>query len=229
MEIDYVFHVGQWMQLLAKQKATLHAASQRKGERPKDRKSRGQLVREFMLRSAGTSMMLRKKDLCVIHQSWVAASYPPSVAPLRMLKKLYEYIKDLRLEIHYRGFYSLLRVATPPVTMTAVMTVMEDEENDGVVFQLYQQEDDDLRPGEEAVRIQRVCIVKEPYFKVMNDGGYGMRVDHLSDVVWLSSDDERIPRGWRAPRSEFEKTTEALKEEGNLALKAGKLNIAVER
>ena len=227
MEIDDVSNIGEWTQLLAKQKATLQAASQRKGERPKDRRSRGQLVHEFLLRSASTSMMLRKKDLYMIHQSWVAAPYPPSVASFRTLKKLY--IKDLQLETHHRGSYSLLRVATPPVIMTAVMTVMEDEENDGVVFQLYQQEDNDFRPGEEAVRVQRVCIVKEPYFKVMNDGGYGLRVDHLSDVIWLSPDDERIPRGWRAPSSEFEKTAEALKEEGNLALKAGRLNIAVER
>ena len=227
MDIDDVSHVGQWTQLLAKQKVVLLAASKRKGERPKDRKSRGKIVHEFMLRSASNSMMLRKKDLYMIHQSWVAAPYPPSVAPLRTLKKLY--IEDLHLETHHRGFYSLLRVATPPVTMTAVMTVMEDEKDDGVVFQLYQQEDEDHRSGEETVQIQRVCIVKEPYFKVMNDGDYGLRVDHLSDVIWLSLDDERIPRGWRAPTSEFEKTAEALKEEGNLALKAGKLDTAVER
>jgi len=71
--------------------------------------------------------------------------------------------------------------------------------------------------------------VKEPYFKVMNDGNYGLRVDHLSDVTWLSPDDERIPIGWRARISELEKTAETLKKEGNLALKAGKLNIAIER
>ena len=227
MEIDDVSNVGQWTQLLAKQKVTLQAASKRKGEQPKDRKSRGQLVHEFMLRSASTSMLLGNKDRYTIHQSWVAAPYPPSVAPLSTLKKLY--IKDLHLETHHRGFYSLLRVATPTVTMTAVMTIMEDEKDDGVMFQLYQQEDADHRPGEEAVQIQHVCIVKEPYFKVMNDGGYGLRVDHLSDVIWLSPDDEKIPRGWRAPISALEKTAQVLNEEGNLALKAGKLVDAVER
>lgn len=227
MEIDDVSHVGQWMQLLAKQKAALQAASKRKGERPKDRKSRSQLVHEFMLRSLSNSMVLGKKNLYMIHQSWVAAPYPPSVAPLSTLKKLY--IKDLQLETHHRGFYSLLRVATPTVTMTAVMAVMEDERDDGVMFQLYQQEDEDHRPGEEVVQIQHICIIKEPYFKVMNDGGYGLRVDHLSDIIWLSPDDERIPLGWRARISEIGKTAEALKDEGNLALKAGKLNDAVER
>ncbi len=227
MEVDDVSHVDRWMRMLAEQKVALQVTGKRKGERPKDRKSRGQLIHEFMLRSARTTMMHRKKDRYMIHQSWVAAPYPPSVAPLGSLKKLY--LKDLYLETHHRGFYALLRVATPSVTMTAVMAIMEDEKNDGVVFQLYQQEDEDRQPDEEAVQIQRVCVVKEPYFKVMIDGGYGLRVDHLSDVIWLPPDDERIPLGWRARISEFEKTVETLKEEGNLALKAGKLNTAVER
>lgn len=227
MEVDDVSHIGQWMQMLAKQKVALQAASQRKGERPKDRRSRGQLIHEFVLRSASTTMMYRKKETHMIHQSWVAAPYPPSATPLRRLKKLY--LKDLQLETHHRGFYALFRVATPPITITAVMTIMEDEKEDGVVFQLYQQEDEDHGPGEEAVQIQRVCVVKEPYFKVMNDGNYGVRVDHLSDIIWLSPDDERVPPGWRARLSEFEKTAETLKEEGNLALKAGKLNIAIQR
>jgi len=70
---------------------------------------------------------------------------------LRRLKKLY--LKDLHLETHHRGFYALLRVATPPITMTAVMAIIEDEKDDGVVFQLYQQEDEDHRLGGEAVQI----------------------------------------------------------------------------
>lgn len=113
--------------------------------------------------------------------------------------------------------------------MTAVMAIMQDEKNDRVVFQLYQQEDEDHQPDEEAVQIQRVCVVKEPYFKVMNDGGYSLRVDHPSDVIWLAPDDERIPLRWRARISEFEKIAETLKKEGNLALKAGKLNTTIER
>lgn len=96
-----------------------------------------------------------------------------------------------------------------------------------MIFQLYHQEDDH-RPHEEVVQVQRVCIVEEPYFKVMNDNGYGLRVDHLSDVIWLSPGDERIPLDWQARSSEIEKTPETLKEEGNLALKAGKLKDAIE-
>ncbi len=227
MEVEDVSHVVEWMQLLKKQKVAFQGASKRNGERPKDRKSRGQLIHEFMLQNASMKLLHQEKNDHMIHQSWVAAPYPPSVAPLSGLKKLY--LNDMQLETHHRGFYALLRVATPPVIMTAVMAIMEDEKDHVVVFQLFQQEDKDHRPGEEVVQKNRVCIAKEPYFKVMNDGGYGLRVDHLSDVVWLSPHDERIPLGWRARRSDFEKTAEILKEEGNLALRAGKLNSTIER
>ncbi|KAL9044992.1 MAG: hypothetical protein Q9214_001912 [Letrouitia sp. 1 TL-2023] len=222
MDFDDVSHIGQWMQLLLRQKAALEAASKRQGQRPKDRKSRSQLIHEFMLTFASTTTMTKKKDRHTIHQSWVAPPYPPSVASFGILKKCY--LNELRLETHHRGFYVLLRVTTPPVTMTAIMTILEDERDDGVMFQLYQQEDEDHRHGEMIIEPQRVCIVKEPYFKIMNDGGYGIRVDHVSDVIWLSSDDERIPLGWRVRITEINKTAETLKEEGNLALKAGKLH-----
>ncbi|KAL8713675.1 MAG: hypothetical protein Q9220_002201 [cf. Caloplaca sp. 1 TL-2023] len=226
MDVDDVSHVGQWLQLLEKQKIALQAASKRKGEQPKDRRPRGHIIQEFMLQSASTSQMYQKKDQHMIHQSWVASPYLPSVALFESLKKIY--LKDLYLETHHRGSYLLLRVATPPMTMTAVMAVMDDEEDDGVLLQLYQQEDKDHRPGEEEVRKGRVCIVKEPYYKVMNDGGYGLRVDHLSDIIWRSPDDKRIPLGWRAPISKLKKTAETLKEEGNRAVKVGELNVAIE-
>lgn len=227
MEVDNVSHVDQLMGLLEKQKVALQAASKRKGERPKNRKPRGQLIQEFMLQSLGANMMRKNKDQQMMRQSWVANPYPPSVAPFRGLKKLY--IKDLLLETHHRDYYILLRVSTPPRTLTAVMVIAEDEKDDGLLLQLYQQECDGRGPVNEAIQIQRVCIVKEPYFKIVNDGGYGLRVDHLSDVIWLSPDDERIPLCWRTRISEIEKTAETLKEEGNLALKMGNLNLAVQR
>lgn len=71
--------------------------------------------------------------------------------------------------------------------------------------------------------------MKELYFKVMNNGGYGLRVNYFSNIIWLSPDDDRIFLNWRAPISEFEKTAETLKEGGNLAVKAGELNVAIER
>ena len=225
MEVDDVSHVHRFMKLVETQKAALQAASKRKGERPKDRKSRDQLVNEFMSQYITIKMTLARNEH-QIHQSFIAPPYQPSVASLADLKKLL--LKDLRLETHHRGFYALLRVETPPITMTAVISIVEDENRDGVKLQLYQQKDDDYRKGEEVVQMKHVCIVKEPYFKTMNDGCYGLRVDHVSDIIWLSPDDDRIPLNWRSQVTELEKDAEDLKVTGNGALKVGKVHQAVE-
>ncbi|KAL9597818.1 MAG: hypothetical protein Q9219_004895 [cf. Caloplaca sp. 3 TL-2023] len=226
MDVEDVSNIGQWMQLLQKQQVALQAASKRQGERPKDRKSHRQLIREFMPRLISTTMMPQMGHRHFIHQSWVGLPYPPSVAPLETLKRCY--LNELRLETHHRGFYLLLRAVTPPNTMTAVMAIVEDERYDGVMFQLFQQEDDGHRQGDIMVQKHHVFIVKEPYYKIMNDGDYGLRVDHVSDVIWLSPDDERIPLDWQAGITEVNKTAVILKEEGNLALKHGKLREAAE-
>ena len=134
MEVDDVSHVHQFMELFETQKTALQAASKRKGERPKDRKSRDQLVNEFMSQYIATKMTLARNKHH-IHQSFIAPPYQPSVASLADLKKLL--LKDLQLETHHRGFYALLRVETPPITMTAVISIVEDENKDGVKLQLY--------------------------------------------------------------------------------------------
>ena len=73
-----------------------------------------------------------------------------------------------------------------------------------------------------------VYIVKEPYYKLMNDGDYGIRVDHVSDFVSLSSMHDEVPTCWQAAVSESRKTANGLKQEGNQALIAGKMYEAAE-
>ncbi|KAL8823300.1 MAG: hypothetical protein Q9191_005988 [Dirinaria sp. TL-2023a] len=227
MEIDDVSNVQSWMELLNRQKAVLQAASKRKSEDPSNRKPLRQLVHEFMSSYTSTKEMMASRNQHLIHQSFVPPPYQPSIAPLVELEKVP--LKDLRLETHHRGSYVLLRTATPGLMMTAVMVVMEDENGSGVVFQLYQQRDDEYRTAEQVLPQKTVWIVKEPYFKVMNDGGYGIRVDHISDLVQLSDGDERIPEIWRPRISELEQGAIALKDDGNNALKAGKMYEAVSR
>ncbi|KAJ0331943.1 hypothetical protein KNSL1_013786 [Colletotrichum chrysophilum] len=76
--------------------------------------------------------------------------------------------------------------------MNAVMATAEDEEGTAVLLQLYNQpedvEADDLLPQ------SSVHIIKEPFFKVTTDGKYSLRVDHVSDDLLLSVNDERIPK-----------------------------------
>ena len=221
MEVDDVSNEPQWFQLLKKQKAVLQAASKRKGERPTNRKSLERLVNEFTSQYMNTKLMMASRDLHMFHTSFVPPSYQPSVAPFVELEKTT--LKNLKLETHHRGRYILLRTATPGLMMTAVMAVMEDENGDGVVLQLYQQQDDSYRTAEQVLPEKSSWIVKEPYYKVMSDGEYGIRVDHISDLVQLSAHDERTPAAWQPRISELEQDAMALKEDGNRALKAGKM------
>lgn len=92
-------------------------------------------------------------------------------------------IKDLLLETHHRERYLLLRTVIPTDTMTAVMAIVEDEDGEVLTLQLYNQGDD--LSGAQDIRQGTVIVVKEPYVKVMADGNYSIRVDHLSDVKFI--------------------------------------------
>lgn len=168
MDVEDVSGVKQWMERLAQQQSMLVKANKRKGEQPTDREPLNQLVAKHMGSYASMGFM-KLQYRHMIRQSFIAASYSPSVAPFEKLKKIF--LKDLKLQIHHRGSYVLLHVVTPAVVLMAVMAVMEDEEGDGINFHLYHQSDQRDRPAEDAVKLGSVCIIKEPYFKVMNDGG----------------------------------------------------------
>ena len=127
-------------------------------------------------------------------------------------------IKDLQLETHHRGTFLLLRSITPPSRMTAIMAIMEDENGDVMMLQLYQQEDEGKRAAADIVNTGTILLVKEPYFKVMGDGEYGLRVDHLSDVVQIKEDDARIPKAWQPRIIPSANSAEALKAKGNLSM-----------
>jgi hypothetical protein len=125
-------------------------------------------------------------------------------------------ISDLLVETHHRGAYLLVRsVTTPQDRMTAVMAVVEDENGDVLMVQLYHQENAPDGRAEEILVEGTVLIAKEPYLKLMSDGTYGLRVDHVSDAVFLPEDDERIPGKWRRQPAEQMCTALAWKTEGN--------------
>ena len=226
MDIDDVSSTEQVTAALRQQKQTLETAKKRKGERPNNLKSRDLLIQEFMVIRTSQKMMYRPNhSRHMVHQSWVAEPYPPSVAPLPTLKKLH--INEMQLETHHRGSYALLWMATPSNVMTAVMFIVEDEKENGIMLQVYQQENTKYGLAEDIAQMGDVCIVKEPYFKIMSSGDYGLRVDHVTDIIWLAQDDDRIPLGWAPRISEVDKSAKALKEEGNAALKAHEMNKAV--
>jgi hypothetical protein len=217
------------LELLFRQKAVLEAARARQGERPKDRKSREELVNSFMIQYTIQQMkQLKTRDATIeMHTSFVPPPYPPSITPLKDLKQTF--IKDLQLETHHRGNYLLVRSITPPNRMTAIMAIVMDEREEAVMLQLYQQDDKTNCPATSAIKKNDVFFVKEPYFKVMADGEYGLRIDHLSDLVRAEACDERLPKEWSPRIFDVDKTADDWKLEGNKAMRKHKHWIAIER
>ncbi|KAK3369414.1 TPR domain protein [Lasiosphaeria ovina] len=207
---------------IQRREQTLGNSQARKGQRPA-RPPRSQVVFRFQL----TLMASRVRALSkgpqnfTIKSSFVPLAYVPCVAPLSALKKTM--IDDLLLETHHRGTYLLARAVTPQDCMTAVMAIVEDEKGDVLMAQLYHQDDGRT---EDILAKGMVLIIKEPYFKLMSDGGYGLRVDHLSDVVFLAANDERIPGSWQEPPRQSA-TALAWKEKGNDHVKESSYRSAI--
>ncbi|KFY04036.1 hypothetical protein O988_01041 [Pseudogymnoascus sp. VKM F-3808] len=208
----------QHIELLIKFKQRLKEAKKRQGERPNDRKSPEYAYMMFMALASGP--LSQNKPGHFIHTSFIAPAYPPCIKPVAELKHFT--IEELRLETHHRGNFILLRCITPPTRMTAVMVLTEDQNRDVVSLQIYHQENEEVRPATDIANEGIVLLVKEPYYKIMSDGEYGLRVDHLFDIIKLRSNDTRIPLNWQPRIIEIGQSAESLKLKGNSAILNGR-------
>ncbi|EDO02331.1 hypothetical protein SS1G_04807 [Sclerotinia sclerotiorum 1980 UF-70] len=196
MDIDNVSGVPQYIEILDRQQKALKAAMARQGQRPTDLKSRQELITQFMVSILAQSMMqLGPQMTSHFHTSFVPIPYKPCVTPLDELKPTR--IRNLGLETHHRGSYLLVRALTPPRRMTAIMAIVEDENGDAIPLQLYQQPDEKFRPATSVIMKNDVYLVKEPYFKATSDGSYGLRVDHVSDIIRLDEHHDLLPEKWK--------------------------------
>jgi hypothetical protein len=185
---------SQYIQLLVKQKEFLNAAKARQGERPKDRKSRKELVNNFVIQHTIQQIKQSKRDNTLIYTSFVPPPYPPCIAPLEKLKQMF--IKDLQLETHHCGNYLLVKSITPLNRITAIIAIVVDEKEDAIVLQLYQQDEKSNQPATSIIKQGNIFLVKEPYFKVIANREYRLRIDHLSDIICIKARDKRLPKQW---------------------------------
>lgn len=212
------------MQLLLKQKQSLQDAQSRKGQHPRRKKSREELLLQFRVR-----LMMKQNRVDFnsnLRSSFIPPAYSPCISPFCDLTKVL--MKDLLLETHHRGTYVLLRSITPPDRMNAIMAIVEDENEDALMLQLYYQEEENERSMEEILGEGRVLIVKEPYLKLMSDGDYGIRVDHLSDAIHLPIYDQRVPSCWQPRFAENNMSVNAWKMKGNEYFNESKYHSAIE-
>ena len=234
MDVHDVSHLHGYMQMLVQQKKILKAAyEEHQGERPEDRKSRQELVNDFEMNCM--VQQIHQLGTGTAPTEMLDAQFLPATSlftihcTTRELKQTF--INDLRLETHHRGKYLLLRSITPSNRMTAIMAVVEDEREDAVMLQLYHQDDKHVqdRPATSILKQNDIIIVKEPYFKVMADGEYGLRVDHVSDLVRIDPGDERVPIQWTPRILDLDKTADDWKLEGNEAMRRQQYWVAVQK
>ncbi|TVY84556.1 hypothetical protein LSUE1_G000747 [Lachnellula suecica] len=215
MDSDDVSDIGQYMQVLESQKLMLKAAESRTGQIPLDRKSRAELVHKQHMMAIQIMIKHNQQDH-QIQSSFLPEPYPPSIASIAELTPIH--IKDLRIGIHHRGRYILVRSIAAPTRMTAIMSIIEDENGDAIAMQLYQQLGEDVRPASSIIPVGDVFLLKEPYFKVMGDGEYGLRIDHISDAVRIDTQHKVWPQLWNPRLVDLSKTADDWKQEGNIEM-----------
>ncbi|KIX98864.1 uncharacterized protein Z520_05325 [Fonsecaea multimorphosa CBS 102226] len=224
MDTHDVSDVPEYFQALLKYKKQLQDAKSRKGQRPQGRRPREEIIMKHMF----SMMTLRAQPSSGfnLRSTFVPAAYTPCINAFSDLKEIM--IKDLLLETHHRGTYLRLKSITPPTKMTAIMTIVEDKNKDVVVLQLYHQEGENDRSIEDIVGEGTTLIVRDPYLKTMSDGEYGLRVDHVSDVIYLPPYDERVPDCWQLKSTELNTSVDAWKTQGNDKFKEAKYRAAIE-
>lgn len=196
MDVRDVSHEAQYAATMQAAVAAAEKAKLRKGHRVSNHPPLWFIVSCFM-RNRRDPAATQDQNQYMVATSQVPPPYPPCTLSLRVLTPIS--ISEMLLETHHRGRVAFLRVLTPPSLITALMAIVEDERGTAVTLPLYHQPKQQIVPGNEILWEGRVCAVKEPFFKCATDGSYSVRVDHVSDIVWLEQSDERVPQKWRKP------------------------------
>lgn len=179
--------------LMSEHNQVLEAAEAVKGMQFAPKVTRHELLKQFKYRQKMNKDQPRgRANASTVDVSFAPPIYPPSLAPLEVLKKVM--FKDLLLETHHKGSYILVRSITQAEKMTAAMTIVEDEQEDAIPLQLLNEK---LRCHDGSVDKGQILLVKEPYLTLTSVGEYGVRVDHVSDILFIPLFDKMVPSAWR--------------------------------
>ena len=134
-------------------------------------------------------------------------------------------VGELRVEVRHGGRVLVVRCVEVPVLLegkgavVVVELVGEDESGGRVPVRIYHA--DGKRGVGGDMPVGCVLLVKEPFYKIMDDGTCAVRVDHVSDVVPMGEIDEgMIPVAWRVRVPEGENNVSAWVGKGNKAFQA---------
>lgn len=191
------------------------ANAHRKGRRPRDLPTRETVVAHFTERARKSITHGNNPTEVVLWPPF----HPPCVLPEQRLQPVM--IRDLALDTRHGGKKVLLRGVTSPARLKHVFSMVVCDENDtAMLLQISNLPCDVFVPdaASDAPGRTVVCILKEPLLKMNEDWTYALKVHHPCDVIWVDSDDERVPEKWRqAPLDSLDARTL-----GNAAVKEGR-------
>ncbi len=123
---------------------------------------------------------------------WLANSYPPSVAPIDKLKKVF--LEDMRADLHHRGSYILIQIADC-LPFRGGVIVADDEKGNVVAVRILHQ--DGKQIYNEYWGNAKFLIIKEPFLEAVRGSSMcSITVHHVTDVLAISPGDPRLPMKW---------------------------------
>lgn len=126
-------------------------------------------------------------------------------------------LDELLMDTHHQGKMLLLRTVSMPAMHSTIQDDYAVEDEQGDIERLTIHDFGISHHFHKAMPIGICFAIKEPFFKTIVDDGCVLCVDHPSDVVFLDSDHEIIPRAWKLVRAQ--QTALDWKVEGNETLK----------
>lgn len=133
-------------------------------------------------------------------------------------------LKHIQFEDHHAGKYIVVQVMAEPLfDFTYTSSIVEDKNGQPNYLAVHNAQ---ISIGKEVLPKGAFLAIKEPYFTAQNNRTtWNLQVDHPSNIVRLTHNSPLLPLAWRtlALGISGARTAADWKEEGNKAIKSGKM------
>lgn len=204
----------------------LEAAAQYIGKTPQ------RVLRQVLVEATeDAAINVREKEMEAQQATYVPPPYPPCVLPLVRLQNMM--VKDLKLETHHRGRLLFLKTITEAWTghvSGGIQVAADDVTGEAVMVEVYIVAREERRKATDMLPKGSVFVIKEPYMYMVDALEMPelscIRVDHVSDVIYLDKLKPRVSPKWSGKVVEIPEAME-LKLHGDEAIKKEQYHEAI--
>jgi hypothetical protein len=133
-------------------------------------------------------------------------------------------LKDLLVDSRESNAVVYLKTVTSPYIYSSTITIAEDEAGHICRLTICNLEDTLVDP---LIPEGTVLAIKQPCWSSLPDGGYHVRIDHPTDIIFVS--ESLVPEKWRGIRNiEESKDATKWKKEGDMMFLKKKFRKALE-